>query len=276
MHEDAQLRRRDPIAYQANIVARQRQQEVEYRQKYPHAYPQPLSHPYDQVQPPSYPDKFRHFVPASGYGSPSSITPGGHAYPMVPNQYNRPVPSSNPANMDAAPLEPGETYTAPTLQTSNVVPVLGANTTRWDRSRSPEKQSAEIIHAPEAGSEPHADGMDVETNGPALNDPIAPVEQSRASEDATVEFPAPDNSTNTPSAEIGTVPTTANNASIPNPPLTEGPATPSPAPTLKRKLSPSATDSGRKQHKSRPGFGFPALNNLFRRESSRNGDNQTT
>jgi hypothetical protein len=222
------------------------------------------------MHPPNYPENHQNFVPPNTHGLPSELVHGGHApngATMAHTQHDRSVSSSNPYTAHAAHALPPQGPSPPTQNSSNVTPVFGADTFRRNASVSPEKGSADVSSTPQAASSLKVHDINTATNAFTLEDAVAMSEQARAS--ATIEgvHAPPKSSIHTPKAKESPIPAPATKPRARSPALTEDPTSPSPAPTLKRKLSPSSADFGRKPRKYN--FNFDSLNSLYKRETSK-------
>lgn len=222
------------------------------------------------MHPPNYPENHQNFVPPNTHGLPSELVHGGHAPNgaiMAHTQHDRSVSSSNPYTAHAAHALPPQGPSPPTQNSSNVTPVFGADTFRRNASVSPEKGSADVSSTPQAASSLKVHDISTATNAFTLEDAVAMSEQARAS--ATIEgvHAPPKSSIHTPKAKESPIPAPATKPRARSPALTEDPTSPSPAPTLKRKLSPSSADFGRKPRKYN--FNFDSLNSLYKRETSK-------
>ena len=262
IQEEAQLRRRNPAAYQARIAARQKQQELEYRQRYPQAYAQA------NLQ--KYPQDSRYAMPANAYGAPSGVLPNRNITNGYPTQHNGPVSVYNPYVVQAS----AHSLSGPVPSTpysSNITPILGANTVRKDLSLSLEKQDAPVAPAHQAESEPHPNRSNTITDDRAPGVPNTQSEQPRASASALGRPTTPDSSVETPKRnDTPRVPPVDVGGHRQKSMLDTDPDSPSPAPTLKRKLSESSAQQVQQPDRPRSGFGFPSLNKLFTRETSKN------
>lgn len=219
------------------------------------------------MQPPNYPENHQHFVPPSTLGLPSGLVHSGHAPHGAGTRDNRPVSSIKPHTAHAAHAQSPLGPLPPTQYSSNVTPVLGANTFRRNASVSPEKESADISSTSQATTLPEVHDMNTATNALTLEDAVALPEQPGANA-ATEDRPVPPNSSiHTPKAKAIPIPAPATQPRARSPSLTEDPTSPSPAPTLKRKLSPSSADLGRKSRKY--SFGYDALNRLYSENTSK-------
>lgn len=239
---------------------------MEYRQRYPQAYAQA----YPQMHPPNYPENHQNFVPPNTHGLPSGLVHGGHApngTTIAHTQHDRSVSSTNPYTAHAAHAQPPQGPIPPTQHSSNVTPVLGANTFRQNASVSPEKGSADVSSTPQAASSLKVHDINTATNALTLEDAVAMSEQARASATTEDRPAAPDSSIHTPKAKESPIPAPATKPRARSPALTEDPTSPSPAPTLKRKLSPSSADLGRKPRKYN--LSFDSLNRLYKRETTK-------
>lgn len=221
------------------------------------------------MQSPNYADNHQHFVPPDTQGLPSGPVYGGHVpnAAAVHNQFNRPVPSTNPHTAQAGHTQPPPGPIPMRQRSSNITPVLGANTVRRNASVSPEKENADVSATPQTASLPEAHNMNTTINSTPLETTVAPSEQPGPSA-TTEDVPAPpDTSIHTPKTRKSSIPAPATKPRARSPTSTEDPTSPSPAPTLKRKLSPSSTDLDRKPRKYN--FSFDSLNRLYKRETSK-------
>ena len=312
IHEEARLRRRDPAAYQAKLAARQRRQMLEYQQKYPQFYqasPQAQHQAYPLGQAPTPPQGSRYYIHPNAHGAPSGVDPHGHVvhgYSNI-NQAQTGVHSTQGPNTphDAARVKTPKNPVQPFRRPNNVPPILGANTIRDNVLASPERRSAGIPLAHQAETEPCADGVKTVADGRASTAAATQPEPSTASTSEHNGPTSPDQTVKTAEPNPPKIPHTTGIQSSEQKPLQDkDPYTPTPAPTLKRKLSQSSAQTvqeppeqrassttpsaGRtnspypplsKAHSReavdrgttpRSSFGFNSLNKLFRRESTRN------
>lgn len=252
-HEEAQLRRRDPVAWQARKEARERQVALEHRQKHPQGYPQPLPPGFPQAQAQRFPQgqlpllqqHAGHFVPANFQEPPSGFLTNGnmvnHGKPNgVINYGDRNFPLTPYASFDEARKTALEAPTLPFEHRSNVSPVLGANTLRRNASESPGKHTEPPQIATRAESEPHA-------NGPAERNqtlPPGPALAESTNQEASDSFLADPGAAVHPAKDPTQIPS----------PDTSGPRLQHPAqrPSTTTDLDLASSKSGHKRKLSRP------------------------
>ena len=247
--EENQLRRRDPVAYNAKVVERARQREFALQQKYQH-----------WVQGP------RHRQSVNGPGLLSSITANG-------NQTNPPdTPSENaitslPYHPASSAIDQGA-LVAPTLpNSSNITPVLGVNTTIQEAATLPSETGhpdVGMLERIESERLPNADSTAVDgaQSLSALNEQPKTVSSTANPSSTSVE------AEHQPVTPL--IPPATNNSHSTEGSPTHKAASPNPGNALKRKRSPSPPPN--RATKPKGLFGFPALNGLWNRETSRNGE----
>lgn len=217
IHEEAQLRRRDPAAWQAKKASRQKQQELEYRQRYPQAYQQAQTHL--QGRPHAHPQGSQYFMSTNNHELPTNVPYEGSIILKLPGTSGEPNGASTSHGVEtmqyAANTNTDIVSFPPAQQPSRAFPILGANTIRRNASISPEKQIVEAPLADRAESEPRLGGSTMAA-GRAQTIPIAQIEHANAALIAQTPLPRSTLSIN------------------PDPP------SPSSASTLKRKLSSSS------------------------------------
>ena len=309
IHEEAQLRRRDPAAYQAKLAARQRRQMLEYQQKYPkcyHANPQAQRQAYPSGQAPTHSQGSLYYMPPDAQGAPSGIHPHGRVARGYPNisQAQNGVHSTQGCNAahDTTHVKTPKHAVHPFHPPNNVPPILGANTIRDNVLDSSERQSAGI---PLAYQAERADGVETTADGRASTAVAAQPEPSTASKNKHNEPMSSGQTAETAEPNQPNIPRLPGTQNFAQKPLQDkDPNTPTPASTLKRKLSQSSAQTVQeppeqrvfsttpsasrvsspypplsKAHSReavgrgttpRSSFGFDTLNKLFRRESTRN------
>ncbi|KAL8824423.1 MAG: hypothetical protein Q9191_005064 [Dirinaria sp. TL-2023a] len=247
--EENRLRRRNPAAYNAKMVERARQREFELQQRYHNQYGQ----------------GFRSKLNSNGPSTSSKALVNNHGIQSPGNSNESPLTGETPERAPPATHQ-GDPFKNADPFSRNTVPVLGVNTAiREAATLSPEKSKDDIARKDRAETEPLEYAKSAAAGSPFQSTLSL---RERPSTASRVETPHTPSVGTKHEADTPSVPSATPNGHSSMDLTQQGMRPPDTGNQHKRKRSKSPTPG---RAKPKTSFGFPVLDNLFNRETSRNG-----